>query len=78
MIRKLRFPCEVPKEEEAVPISLRDPTPNEVGEYISQKQEQLMDVEKQVQYIECIVVGLAKKYCLLYNVAVILWRCCTS
>ena len=40
-IRKPRFPSELPEEEDPAPISLQEPTPNEVADYVSTKQEQL-------------------------------------
>lgn len=50
-IRKPRFPSELPTEEDPAPISLQEPTPNEVADYISTKQEQLTAVEAKVCYI---------------------------
>ena len=43
-IRKPRFPSELPEEEDPAPISLQEPTPNEVAVYVSTKQEQLIAV----------------------------------
>ena len=48
-VRKLRFPSEIPVEEEvSASISLKEPTPNEVAEYLSSKQVQLTEVEAKV------------------------------
>ena len=48
-IRKPRFPSEIPvEEEESASISLKEPTPNEVAEYLSSKQVQLTEVEAKV------------------------------
>ncbi len=49
-IRKPRFPSELPVEEEPAPISLREPTPDEVANYVSMKQEQLTTLEAKVLY----------------------------
>ena len=47
-LRKPRFPFELPEEEDPAPISLQEPTPNEVADYVSTKQEQLVAVEAKV------------------------------
>ena len=49
-IRKPRFPSELPLEEEPAPISLIEPTPDEVADYVTKKQEQLTTLEAKVQY----------------------------
>ena len=49
-VRKPRFPSELPVEEEddPTPIALQGPTPNEVADYVSSKQEQLSAMEAMV------------------------------
>ena len=50
-IRKPRFLSELPIKEDPAPISLEEPTPEEVATYISTKQEQLRLVEAEVHGI---------------------------
>ena len=50
-IRKPRFPSGLPVEKEddvPVPIILKEPTPNEVADYVCSKQEQLSEMEAKV------------------------------
>lgn len=49
-IRKPRFPSELPVEDTSVAISVEDPTPNQVADYVSTKQAQLTTVEGKVQF----------------------------
>jgi hypothetical protein len=46
-IRKPRFPSELPAEE-PVSITLREPTPDEIADYVTTKQEQLTTLEAKV------------------------------
>ena len=50
-IRKPRFPSELPEEDDSAPISLQEPSPDEVADYVGTKQEQLTAVNAKVQYV---------------------------
>ena len=48
-LRKPRFPSELHVEEAACPLSVEDPTPNQVADYVSAKLTQLDGIDSNIE-----------------------------